>query len=54
MLAPPIGGYIYESVGYRSTCDFVGLIITGFAIVFFLFNVGFGIFREEELIERRQ
>ena len=54
VLAPIIGGYIYESIGYRNTCDFVGFITIGFTIVFFFFNVGFGIFREEELIKRRQ
>ena len=54
VLAPTIGGFIYEKIGYRDTCDFVGFITIGFTIVFFFFNVGFGIFREEKLIERRQ
>jgi len=53
VLAPTFGGYIYESVGYKDTCDFVGFITIAFTVIFFFLNVGFGILREEKLIEKR-
>ncbi|CDW78446.1 major facilitator superfamily protein [Stylonychia lemnae] len=54
ILAPTIGGYIYESIGYRNTCDFVGIITIIFTVMFFTFNVGFKIIKQEKLIAQRQ
>lgn len=44
---------MYDNIGYRSTSDYMALMCLLFSIVFFYFNVGFGIFKEEEMIHQR-
>lgn len=51
ILAPTIGGFLYDSIGFRSTCDIMALLCLVFSGVFFFFNVGFKIFAEEHKIK---
>ena len=44
---------MYDHIGYRPTSDYMAIMCLGFSILYFYFNVGFGIFKEEEIIHAR-
>jgi len=50
ILAPTLGGALYDSIGFRHTADFMAVACLGYSIVFFVFNVGFSIFSSERKI----
>eukprot|EP00347_Sterkiella_histriomuscorum_P003211 403365165 len=47
ILAPTLGGALYDYIGYRRTCDVMAIMCIIFSGIFFYFNVGFKIFAEE-------
>jgi MFS family permease len=51
ILAPTIGGALYDSIGYKSTCDLMSLLCLVFSTIYFMFNVGTMIFAEESKIK---
>ena len=53
ILAPIVGGALFEAVGYRQTTDFMTLVCLGWCIVFFVFNVGFKIYSQESKIHEK-
>lgn len=53
ILAPTLGGALYDFVGYRATCDIMFILCIVFSAVFFYLNVGFRIFQEEVKIKEK-
>ena len=53
ILAPTIGGALYDSIGYKSTCDLMFLMCLLFSGFYFVFNVGVTIFQKEALIKMK-
>ena len=45
ILAPIIGGALYDAAGYRQTTDVMFLGCIGYSLIFFVFNVGLNIFK---------
>lgn len=43
-----IGGALYDSVDYRGTCDFLAVSCCIYTIFYFIFNVGFDVFKDEK------
>eukprot|EP00347_Sterkiella_histriomuscorum_P020522 403337480 len=54
ILAPIVGGALYDAVGFRQTTDFMTIACLGYCLIFFIFNVGFRIFKEEKKIREKQ
>ena len=50
ILAPIVGGALYEAIKYRGTTDFMTLVCLGWCLIFFVFNVGFNICKKERKI----
>jgi hypothetical protein len=50
ILAPILGGIIKYAIGYRATTDVMMLACLGWAIIFFVFNVGCNIYSKEKEI----
>lgn len=48
ILAPILGSTIYEALDYRPTTDVMTAACLGWSLIYFIFNVGFGIFKEEK------
>jgi hypothetical protein len=44
ILAPIIGGAMKDALDYRKTTDLMAFACIGYALIFFIFNVGFNIF----------
>jgi MFS family permease len=53
ILSPILGGALYDTIGFRSTTDFMALSCIGYSVIFFLFNVGFKIFSQEKKIREK-
>ena len=53
IISPTLGGALYDGVGYENTCNIMALIIAAYTILFFVFNVGFTIFKQERLIKEK-
>ncbi|TNV82444.1 hypothetical protein FGO68_gene5084 [Halteria grandinella] len=53
ILAPILGGALYESIDYRPTTDFMTLVCLGWCVIFFVFNVGFKIYAKEKKIHAK-
>ena len=47
IVAPILGGALYDALGFRLTCDILALTCLGYAIIFFFLNVGFTVFKQE-------
>ena len=47
-MAPIVGSAIYELLDYRSTTDVMMAACFGWSLIYFIFNVGFKIFKEEK------
>lgn len=54
IIAPIIGGAIFDQVGFRQTTDFMAFACIGYSIIFFIFNVGFTIFSKERAIREKR
>ena len=48
ILAPLIGGPLYDSIDYRGTCDFLAVSCAIYAVFYFVFNVGCHVFDSEK------
>ncbi len=53
ILAPIVGSAIYEAIDYRPTTDLMCAVCLGWCLVYFVFNVGFGIFKQEKEIHEK-
>lgn len=53
ILAPIAGGALYEMIGFRETTDFMAVTCLTWALVFFVFNVGFKIYSQERKIKQK-
>ena len=51
ILAPVLGGILYQFLGYRQTTDFIALSSLLWSGIFFVFNVGIRIFQQERKIK---
>lgn len=47
LIAPIVGGAMYDWKGYRPTMDIHMLLTFGYAIIYMVFNCGFKVFRQE-------
>ena len=45
IIAPIMGGPLYEAFDSKGTCDFLGVICCIYTVFYFIFNVGFDIFK---------
>lgn len=50
ILAPIVGSAIYEAIDYRPTTDLMTAVCLSWALIFFVFNVGFNILSKERQI----
>jgi len=53
ILAPIVGSAIYEAIDYRPTTDLMTAVCLGWCLIFFVFNVGFNIFKKEKEIHEK-
>ena len=53
ILAPIVGSAVYEAIDYRPTTDVMTVVCLLWCLVFFSFNVGFGIFKNEKEIHEK-
>jgi hypothetical protein len=53
ILAPIVGSAVYEAIDYRPTTDVMTAVCLLWCLVFFSFNVGFGIFKNEKEIHEK-
>ncbi len=51
ILAPILGGPLYDVIGYDGTCDFLAICCLIYSGFYFVFNVGFGIFSRDKQIK---
>jgi len=51
ILAPLIGGPLYDSIDYRGTCDFLALCCAIYSVFYFIFNVGCHIVGDEKKLK---
>lgn len=51
ILSPTIGGFLFDSYGYKTTCDIIATIIAIFTVIYFVTNVGFRVFAEDQKIK---
>jgi MFS family permease len=51
IIGPLIGGPLYDNIGYNATCDFLALICSIYTVFYFIFNVGFSIFKNEKQLK---
>lgn len=48
IISPLLGSALYDTIGFRGTCDLMALSCAFYTSIFFIFNVGFGIFGDEK------
>lgn len=55
ILAPIAGGALYDFVGkdFIKTTDIMTVVCLGWALIYFVFNVGFTIYSDEHKIEHK-
>jgi MFS family permease len=53
IIAPTLGGALYDYLSYENTCNIMALIIASYTLIFFVFNVGFNIMGKERLIKEK-
>lgn len=53
ILAPIVGGALFDAVGFRQTTDFMTIACLVYSLLFFIFNVGFRIFAQEKKIREK-
>ena len=51
ILAPIIGGPLFDAINYRGTCDFLGLCFILYTAFYFVFNVGISVFKQDKIIK---
>lgn len=51
MLGPMIGGALYDAIDYRDTSDFLAISCVLYSIIYFVFNVGFSIIKDDKKIK---
>lgn len=53
ILAPIVGSAVYEAIDYRPTTDVMTAVCLFWCLIFFSFNVGFDIFKNEKEIHEK-
>ena len=51
MLGPMVGSSLYESIGYRDTSDFLAVMCIVYSIIYFIFNVGLSVLKDDKIIK---